>query len=145
MLLELGGNAAVIVEPDADLEQAAQRIVTGAFAHAGQVCIKVQRVFAHQGIAPQLLKRLVELTETVGLGDPTHEDILVGPMVSQEAAVRVEAWVNEARQQGANVVCGGERDGQFYRPTWLTDAGRRQGKLPGSVRPGGGVCALHGF
>lgn len=121
VLLELGGNAAVIVEPDAELEQAAQRIVTGAFAHAGQVCIKVQRVFAHQGIAPQLMKRLVELTETVGLGDPTHEDILVGPMVSQEAAARVEAWVNEARQQGANVVCGGERDGQFYRPTWLTD------------------------
>jgi acyl-CoA reductase-like NAD-dependent aldehyde dehydrogenase len=121
VLLELGGNAAVVVEPDADLEQAAQRIVTGAFAHAGQVCIKVQRVFAHQSIAPQLLKRLVELTETVGCGDPTHDDILVGPMISEEAAMRVENWVNEARQQGANVICGGERDGQFYRPTWLTD------------------------
>ncbi|MCA8915222.1 MAG: aldehyde dehydrogenase family protein [Planctomycetes bacterium] len=121
VLLELGGNAAVIVEPDSDIENAAQRIVTGAFAHAGQVCIKVQRVFAHDDIAPQLLKRIVDLTETIGIGDPTHEEVICGPLISEQAAVRVEAWVNEARAQGANVICGGERDGQFYRPTWLTD------------------------
>ncbi|MBK8206915.1 MAG: aldehyde dehydrogenase family protein [Planctomycetes bacterium] len=121
VLLELGGNAAVIVEPDADLENAAQRIVTGAFAHAGQVCIKVQRVFAHESIAQVLLARMVELTETLGIGDPTREDVLVGPMISEQAAQRVAEWVNEARQVGANVVTGGERDGQFYRPTWLTD------------------------
>ncbi|MCG3183633.1 MAG: Succinate-semialdehyde dehydrogenase [NADP(+)] GabD [Planctomycetes bacterium] len=121
VLLELGGNAAVIVEPDCDIENAAQRIVTGAFAHAGQVCIKVQRVFAHDQVAAQLMKRLVELTETIGVGDPTHEEVICGPMVSEDAAIRVEAWVNEARAQGANVICGGERDGQFYRPTWLTD------------------------
>ncbi|MBX3459461.1 MAG: aldehyde dehydrogenase family protein [Planctomycetes bacterium] len=121
VLLELGGNAAVIVEPDADLENAAQRIVSGAFAHAGQVCIKVQRVFAHESIARQLLNRMAELTEALGIGDPTHEDIIVGPMISEQAAQRVEEWVNEARNTGANVVTGGERDGQFYRPTWLTD------------------------
>lgn len=121
VLLELGGNAAVIVEPDADLEMAAQRIVTGAFAHAGQVCIKVQRVFAHEDIAPQLLRRLLELTQAVGIGDPTHEEVICGPMISEEAAIRVESWVNEARNAGANVLCGGERDGQFYRPTWLSD------------------------
>ncbi len=121
VLLELGGNAAVIVEPDADLEQAAQRIVTGAFAHAGQVCIKVQRVFAHESISARLLTRLVDLTDSLSMGDPTHDDVLVGPLISQDAALRIETWVNEARQQGANVVAGGERDGQFYRPTWLTD------------------------
>jgi acyl-CoA reductase-like NAD-dependent aldehyde dehydrogenase len=121
VLLELGGNAAVIVEPDCDIENAAQRIVTGAFAHAGQVCIKVQRVFAHDQIAQQLLKRIVELTETIGQGDPTHDEVICGPMISEEAAVRIETWVNEARAQGANVITGGERDGQFYRPTWLTD------------------------
>ncbi|MBZ0137627.1 MAG: aldehyde dehydrogenase family protein [Planctomycetes bacterium] len=121
VLLELGGNAGVIVEPDCDLENAAQRIVTGAFAHAGQVCIKVQRVFAHDDIAPQLLKRIVELTEALGVGDPTHEEVICGPMISEQASERVESWVNEARTQGANVICGGERDGQFYRPTWLTD------------------------
>lgn len=122
VLLELGGNAAVIVEPDADLEMAAQRIVPGAFAHAGQVCIKVQRVFAHEDIAPQLLRRVLELTQAVGIGDPTHEEVICGPMISEEAAIRVETWVNEARNAGANVLCGGERDGQFYRPTWLSDA-----------------------
>lgn len=121
VLLELGGNAAVIVEPDCDIENAAQRIVTGAFAHAGQVCIKVQRVFAHDDIAEPLLKRIIELTETIGQGDPSHEEVICGPLISEDAAIRVEAWVNEARAQGANVVTGGERDGQFYRPTWLTD------------------------
>lgn len=121
VLLELGGNAAVIVEPDCDIEAAAQRIVTGAFAHAGQVCIKVQRVFAHDQIAAQLLKRVVELTETIGQGDPTHEEVICGPLISEDAAVRIENWVNEARALGANVITGGERDGQFYRPTWLTD------------------------
>lgn len=121
VLLELGGNAAVIVEPDADIENAAQRIVTGAFAHAGQVCIKVQRVFAHDKIAEPLFKRIVELTETLGQGDPTHEEVICGPLISMDAAERVESWVNEARAAGANVMTGGERDGQFYRPTWLTE------------------------
>jgi acyl-CoA reductase-like NAD-dependent aldehyde dehydrogenase len=121
VLLELGGNAAVIVEPDADLEAAAQRIVTGAFAHAGQVCIKVQRIFAHDSIAPQLLRRLVELSGAVGVGDPTHEDVIVGPMINEQAAIRVEEWVNEAKRAGAKVLTGGERDGQFYRPTIMID------------------------
>jgi glyceraldehyde-3-phosphate dehydrogenase (NADP+) len=121
VLLELGGNAAVIVEPDADLENAAQRIVTGAFAHAGQVCIKVQRVFAHESIAQKLLQRVLDLTAAVGIGDPTHEDVIVGPMIDEKNSLRVEEWVNEARKAGAKVLCGGERDGQFYRPTWLVD------------------------
>lgn len=121
MVLELGGNAAVIVEPDADLENAAQRIVTGAFASAGQVCIKVQRVFAHEKIADKLLARLLERTAQLGVGDPSHEDVLVGPLIDENNALRVEAWVQEAVKQGANVLSGGVRDGLFYRPTWLTD------------------------
>ena len=121
VILELGGNAAVIVEPDADLENAAQRIVTGAFAHAGQVCIKVQRVFAHEKIADKLLARLLELTGRLGVGDPAHDDVMVGPLIDEAAATRVEAWVQDAVKAGANVLSGGTRDGQFYRPTWLTD------------------------
>jgi acyl-CoA reductase-like NAD-dependent aldehyde dehydrogenase len=121
VVLELGGNASVIVEPDADIEAAAQRIVTGAFANAGQVCIKVQRVFAHEKIADKLLARLLERTAQLGVGDPTHEDVLVGPLIDENNALRVEAWVQEAVKQGANVLSGGTRDGLFYRPTWLTD------------------------
>lgn len=121
VLLELGGNAAVIVEPDSDLENAAQRIVTGAFAHAGQVCIKVQRVFVHESIAEAFLKRLVDLTSAVGVGDPTHEDVLVGPLINEAAAKRVAEWVEEARRDGAQVVTGGEGEGLIYRPTWLTN------------------------
>lgn len=121
VVLELGGNAAVIVEPDADIEQAAHRIVTGAFAHAGQVCIKVQRVLAHRQIADRLLQRLLELTGQIGMGDPNRSEVLVGPMIDLAAAKRVEAWVDEAVRQGANVLCGGIRDEQFYHPTWLHD------------------------
>ncbi|MCC6573811.1 MAG: aldehyde dehydrogenase family protein [Planctomycetes bacterium] len=120
-VLELGGNAAVIVEADADLDVAAQRIVTGAFAHAGQVCIKVQRVFAHENIADRLLARLIEITNTLGMGDPRHQDVLVGPLIDEANAQRVAAWVSEAVKAGANIVAGGTREGQFYRPTWLTD------------------------
>lgn len=121
VLLELGGNAAVIVEPDTDIQHAANRIVSGAFAYAGQVCIKVQRVFAQQEIADELQQALVNITETVGYGDPSHEDVLCGPLINEEAAKRIEAWVREAKEIGAKVLTGGERDGQFYRPTWLTD------------------------
>jgi acyl-CoA reductase-like NAD-dependent aldehyde dehydrogenase len=121
VLLELGGNAAVIIEPDAEMEHAAQRIVTGAFAHAGQVCIKVQRVLAHEDIAEPLLKRLVDLTEALGFGDPTHEDVICGPMVSEAAAQRVMDWIGEARVKGARVITGAEREGQLVRPTWLTN------------------------
>ena len=121
VLLELGGNAAVIVEPDSDIQYAATRIVSGAFAHAGQVCIKVQRVFAHQQIADELLAEMVRITEAIGYGDPSHEDVLCGPMVNLDAAKRVELWVQEALRDGAKIHCGGERDGQFFCPTWLTD------------------------
>ncbi|MHC4840477.1 MAG: aldehyde dehydrogenase family protein [Planctomycetota bacterium] len=121
VLLELGGNAAVIVEPDADIQMAANRIVSGSFANAGQVCIKVQRVFAHHDIADELMEALVSITDTVGYGDPSHEDVLCGPLINMEAAQRIEEWVQEAVDQGAKVHSGGERDGQFYRPTWLSD------------------------
>lgn len=121
VLLELGGNAAVIVEPDCDIESVAQRIVTGAFSHAGQVCISVQRVLVHDDVADVLLHRLVELTETLGFGDPAHEDVLVGPMIDEANAIRVDEWVNQARASGAHVHCGGYREGKLYRPTWLTD------------------------
>lgn len=117
--LELGGNAGVIVHEDADLPSAAQRIATAAFAYAGQSCISVQRVYAHQTIYAALLDQIKEIAGELRLGDPLREETDVGPMITEGDAVRVEEWVKEALSQGARVVLGGERDGAFYPPTIL--------------------------
>lgn len=117
--LELGGNAACIVDRDADLDAAASRMTIGAFYQAGQSCISVQRVFAHRTIYDELKRRLVEQAHRLRLGDPSSEKTDVGPLISERDAVRIETWVREAVSGGARILCGGRRDGAFYRPTWL--------------------------
>lgn len=122
VLLELGGNAACILDEDADLEDAVERLIAGAFGQAGQSCISVQRVYAHRSRYEDLLDRLRERVGKVPMGDPTEESTLVGPMISLRDAERVEAWVNEAVASGAEILVGGRREGRFYRPTVLTGA-----------------------
>ncbi len=124
IVLELGGNAAVIVDKDADLEFAAKRITTGAFSYAGQTCISVQRVYAHASIADQLLGTLKAHSEALTLGDPLEDSTDVGPMIDEKALTRTEQWVQEAVQEGAQVVTGGKRDGAFFQPTILTNVQR---------------------
>ena len=119
--LELGGNAAVIVDASADIPYAVSRCVLGAFGYAGQVCIKVQRIMVHDSIFDQFLKTLTAETAKVISGDPNDEKTLVGPMISDNEAKRVENWVNESVQEGAVVVVGGQRNGKFYSPTVLTN------------------------
>jgi glyceraldehyde-3-phosphate dehydrogenase (NADP+) len=117
--LELGGNAAVIVEPDADLEFALPRVVTGAFTYSGQVCISVQRLFLHEKIYDTFLADLVARTRRLKIGNPLDEDTDIGPMITPEAAQQTEEWVQEAVAMGARVACGGRRDGCVYEPTVL--------------------------
>lgn len=121
--LELGGNAAVIVDEGVDLERAADRIVFGAFYQSGQSCISVQRIIAHESIY-EPLKNLLH-TRATGLkaGDPMEEDTFLGPLISMEDAERIERWVKEAVESGAAVVCGGRRHGSFYEPTLLENVG----------------------
>jgi len=123
--LELGGNAAVVVAPDlADDESlawAAGRIATFAMFQAGQSCISVQRVFAHQDVADALSERVVEAVEKLVTGAPDHESTDVGPLIDENAARRVEGWVEEAVQAGARVLTGGKREGASFAPTVLTD------------------------
>ena len=119
--LELGNNSGTIVEPDADLDHAVPRCVTAAFANAGQVCISLQRLYLHRAIAAGFMQRFVDLTRQQKVGNPLERDCDVGPMVSDEAAERAEAWVREAVAEGARLVEGGRREGRLVWPTVLTD------------------------
>jgi len=119
--LELGGNAAVVVHDDADVEAAVRRCVQGGFGYAGQSCISVQRVYLHEGIAEKFLTGFVEGVRNLQVGDPLDERTDVGPMIDREAAERAEAWVAEAVRAGAKVLAGGGRDGSLMQPTVLTD------------------------
>lgn len=121
VVLELGGNAGVIVDKTADVEHAVVRCVLGGFGYAGQVCIKVQRIIIHETVYDRFEKEFVDAASKVPVGDPLDEKTIVGPMISENEAKRVEAWVHEAISQGAKVLTGGTRNGIFYRPTVLTN------------------------
>jgi aldehyde dehydrogenase (NAD+) len=119
--LELGGNAAVIVEPDADLEHAAGRVAYGGFYQAGQSCISVQRVLVQRSVFEPFCDALVPRVEALVVGDPDDEDTDVGPLIDAGALDRVDRWVSEALSAGARALCGAKRDDPCYLPTVLTD------------------------
>jgi acyl-CoA reductase-like NAD-dependent aldehyde dehydrogenase len=119
VVLELGGNAGVIVDRSADLDWAVRRTLIGAFAYAGQVCISVQRIYLHEDIREAFLERFVEGVKALKLGDPLQPDTDVGPMVDAGQAERTQRWVDEAVQLGGRVVTGGKARGTFFEPTVL--------------------------
>jgi acyl-CoA reductase-like NAD-dependent aldehyde dehydrogenase len=121
VVLELGGNAGVIVDKTADLDWAVKRTLVGAFAYSGQVCISVQRMFIHEDVWDAFMDRFVEGTKGLTLGDPADAATDVGPMVDARAAARTQQWVDEARALGGTVLTGGTADGTFFPPTVLTD------------------------
>jgi glyceraldehyde-3-phosphate dehydrogenase (NADP+) len=127
VLLELGGNAPCIVDEGTDLDVCMPPIVMGSWAHAGQVCIKVQRVFVHRSHYDSFLERFVADTQAIACGDPMDDATIVGPMIEAVHVERVLAWIAEARAAGAELHCGGEADGQVVQPTILTkvDPGQR--------------------
>jgi len=119
VVLELGGNAGVIIEPDADLELATQRCAAGGFSYAGQTCISVQRIFVHHSIADLFTTKLLLQVARLKAGDPGDSGTVVGPLIDQGAASRVEAWIAEAVSQGARVLLGGKRLGSIVEATVL--------------------------
>lgn len=121
VVLELGGNAACIVDAGADLDDAVDRIIFGAFYQSGQSCISVQRILAHESLADELEHRLVAATRKLKAGDPADEDVFIGPMISKEEAERLESWITEAVAAGAKVLCGGKREGALLEATLLRD------------------------
>ncbi|HWO88635.1 MAG TPA: aldehyde dehydrogenase family protein [Gemmatimonadales bacterium] len=124
--LELGGNAAVIVEPDADLDHAVSRCAIGGYAYAGQSCISVQRILVHERVFDTFVDRFVARVEALRVGDPLDPATEVGPMISEEAAARAESWVRAAADAGAVVRTGGTRRGNLFQPTVLTGTSPEQ-------------------
>jgi acyl-CoA reductase-like NAD-dependent aldehyde dehydrogenase len=122
VVLELGNNSAVVLEPETDLADAVPRITAGAFGYAGQSCISVQRIFLHETIADEATRMLTAAAEKLVVGDPLDEKTDVGPMIDEAAARRIEQWVKES---GGEVLCGGRREGSLYWPTLVRNADRK--------------------
>jgi glyceraldehyde-3-phosphate dehydrogenase (NADP+) len=117
--LELGGNAAVMIEPDADLEHAIRRCVAGGYLYAGQSCISTQRILVHESLYPSFTERFVAAVGALRTGDPLAESTDVGPMIDQATAARAAEWIAEAAAAGARVAVGGHRNGAVLEPTVL--------------------------
>jgi len=121
VVLELGGNAGVIVCSDADLDLAVSRLIPGTFGNAGQSCISVQRIYIQEEVFTEFVSRFTGATRQVPVGDPWDEKTVVGPMIDEAAARKIEEWIQEAKEHGARILCGGKRSGCMLEPTLLAD------------------------
>ncbi|MBY0620673.1 aldehyde dehydrogenase family protein [Sphingomonas ursincola] len=119
VVLELGGNAAVIIDSDANLEDAMERVIFGAFYQSGQSCIGVQRILIHADIYDRFRDMLVAKAATLIAGDPKDRDTFIGPMIHEKEASRLDGWVQEAVAKGGTLLCGGKRDGAMLEATLL--------------------------
>lgn len=119
VILELGGNAAVIVDHDADIDDAVERIIFGAFYQSGQSCIGVQRILVHETIYAQFKEELVKRTRLLKMGNPNDRETFVGPMISEAEATRLHGWIESAVESGATLLCGGNRQGNMLEATLL--------------------------
>jgi acyl-CoA reductase-like NAD-dependent aldehyde dehydrogenase len=145
VILELGGNAAAIVHDDARTAWAAERIVAGAFAYAGQVCIKVQRVYVHRAIADAFVADLTARTRALAPMSPLDDKALLGPMIDAANAQRVDAWVSEAEAAGARALVRGARDGARLGPTLLAIDGAGAGLKVVEEEVFGPVLTVHRY
>jgi len=126
VILELGGNAACIIDEGADLTDAVSRIVTGAFYQSGQSCISVQRILVHESLAAEFEQRIVAATRELKSGDPADEDTFIGPMIAESEAERLEDWIRQATEGGAKLLCGGKRTGTLLEATLLKNVAHDQ-------------------
>ena len=126
VVLELGGNAACVVDHDTDIAEAVERIVIGAFYQSGQSCIGVQRILVHSKIYDAFRDALVERSKALIAGDPKNEDTFIGPMISEKEATRLHGWVEEAVAAGGTLLCGGKREGAMLEATLLENVSREQ-------------------
>jgi acyl-CoA reductase-like NAD-dependent aldehyde dehydrogenase len=121
VILELGGNAACILDEDTDVEDAVARLIIGAFYQSGQSCISVQRILIHERIYADVRDRLVEKTKALKMGDPRDPSTFIGPMISEKEAARLHGWVEDAVAKGGKLLCGGNRKGTMLEATLLED------------------------
>lgn len=121
VVLELGGNAATIITQSANLKDALPKALMGAFAYSGQICIHAQRFIVHSSLYNTFIDELKSLTQNLISGNPLDAATDVSNMIDEANAIRVENWINEALHQGAQLICGGKRNGSFVEPTILTN------------------------
>jgi len=124
VVLELGGNAAVIVDADADISDAVERIIFGAFYQSGQSCIGVQRIIIQESVYEEFKDALVAATAAVKMGDPKDEATFVGPMISEREATRLHEWILAAEKSGGRILVGGKRDGAMLEATLMENVPR---------------------
>jgi acyl-CoA reductase-like NAD-dependent aldehyde dehydrogenase len=119
VILELGGNAACVVDKDWDLDDAVARVIIGAFYQSGQSCIGVQRLFVHSDVYEVFKEKLLVKTKALKSGDPKDPQTFIGPMISEAEAKRLHGWITDAQERGATLLCGGERDGNMLQATLM--------------------------
>jgi glyceraldehyde-3-phosphate dehydrogenase (NADP+) len=119
--LELGGNAAVIIDGGVTLDPIISRIAQGSYGNAGQSCIAVQRIIIHRTLFNEFKEKFIAATHEVVVGDPANDATVVGPMIDESAAVRTEQWISAAVKNGAKILTGGSRMGATFSPTVVTD------------------------
>jgi len=134
VILELGGNAGVVVSDSADIEYAVQRCLVGGFAFSGQVCIHAQRIYVQKNIFDEFVNKFIPLVQNLKMGDPLVAETDISSMIDETNAIRVEQWVNEAVEDGASVLTGGKREKSYYPPTVLSQTNNQMK-----------VCALEVF
>lgn len=120
VVLELGGNAGVIVTNSADINEAVQKCVTGGFAYSGQVCIHAQRMYVHHDIFDEFVSKFIEKVKNLKVGDPIDPETDISSMIDEANAIRVGNWVQEAVDERAEILTGGKRKGSYFPPTVLT-------------------------
>ena len=126
VILELGGNAACVVDEDADIDDAVQRIIVGAFYQSGQSCIGVQRIYIHENCYKEVTDKLIKASKALKMGNPKDPDTFIGPMISDSEAKRLVTWIEEALEDGATLLCGGNRKGVMLEATLLENVGQHQ-------------------
>ncbi len=126
VILELGGNAACVVDEDADIDDAVKRIIVGAFYQSGQSCIGVQRIYLHEKCYGEFKEKLVSAAKSLKMGDPKDPETFIGPMISEQEAKRLDSWIKEALEDGASLLCGGRREGVMLEATLLENVGKAQ-------------------
>src|SRR5690606_11199245 len=126
VILELGGNAACVVDQDWDIDDAVKRIIVGAFYQSGQSCISVQRIYIHESVYASFRDKLVKATQALKSGDPHNPETFIGPMISESEAQRLQGWIDEAVAAGGTLLCGGKRNGAMLEATLLENVGKGQ-------------------
>lgn len=121
VVLELGGNAGLIVTKSADISDALAKCIVGAFSYSGQVCIHTQRILVHHELFDEFSNRFSAMVQNLKIGDPELPETEISSMIDEANAIRVENWINEALQAGAKLICGGKREGTLVSPTVLTN------------------------